>query len=81
LADFLDTDACVIPVLTPAEAGEMSSGNSLPLKPVAQSLELDTLYLRPGEHTVEILQELGLSLEEGIRMEREWALNSGKLKL
>ncbi|KAK7454630.1 hypothetical protein VKT23_011383 [Stygiomarasmius scandens] len=64
---FHETDACVVPILTPKEAGTLlGSQIPLPHPAISGSNEVDTsqISLRPGKHTSEILREYGLSEKE-----------------
>ncbi|TDL16558.1 CoA-transferase family III [Rickenella mellea] len=71
---FYGTDACAVPVLTPAEAAQASSPlpaphpellqtPALPLPSTARHAKA-SLNLKPGHHTEEILMELGLTAEQ-----------------
>jgi alpha-methylacyl-CoA racemase len=75
-----DTDACVVPVLTPAEAGEMEDMFPRPHPRLGrtgrENVQMDALELRAGEHSLEVLEEMGVSLEEGRRLVREWTAQS-----
>ncbi|KAG6898545.1 hypothetical protein C0993_006088 [Termitomyces sp. T159_Od127] len=86
-AAFHGTDACALPVLTPEEARATTSPDesfpaahprilgSQPVQPVKQSPA--THYLLPGQHTQEILLELGFGDEEVRKLATDGALGKG----
>ena len=63
----LDTDACTVPVLTPKEAGEMTS-TSIPIfhphvskePTTGQYLNPKSIVIQPGQHTDAVLQDFGI---------------------
>lgn len=79
------TDACAVPVLTPAEAAK-SSSSSLPaphpellqtpalLLPSSARQAQASLNLKPGRHTEEILMELGLTAAQRKLLDKSGAL-------
>jgi alpha-methylacyl-CoA racemase len=79
---ILGTDACAVPVLTPTEAAALDLSPSkfpAPHPKVAGTgnsvnLGLTSLNLRPGQHTEEVLHELGLSNGERNRLALDGAL-------
>jgi len=79
---FHGTDACAVPVLTPTEAAALDLSPSkfpAPHPKVAGTgnsvnLGLTSLNLRPGQHTEEVLHELGLSNGERNRLALDGAL-------
>jgi len=76
---FHGTDACAFPVLSPKEAAQLhGSPHPMPhpeLSRTPPSPQQDRVgTLDPGEHTVDILRELGLSQEEMRRLAIEGAL-------
>lgn len=83
--DRLGSDACTFPVLSPQEAAELASSGAAPLVhpklsrtlPMATS-SIDIEFLRPGENTKEILDELGVTPEERARLEQEGILSISK---
>lgn len=87
-----ETEACVVPVLTPVEAGK-ASGHWLPeVHPhVAattsgvsdQTTDRPTKpsILKAGQHTMEVLRESGLGKEEIDRLMQDGALGNIKARL
>ena len=61
------TDACAVPVLTPKEAGKLTSHIPIFHPQVSEQLKagqyLDPKIIQPGVHTDEVLQELGINAE------------------
>ncbi|KAK7044254.1 hypothetical protein VNI00_007976 [Paramarasmius palmivorus] len=88
---FHGTDACAVPVLTPQEAVERESFDSVPTPHphVVGSRERKAsgvsspgaFILMPGQHTDEILRELGLSDAEKEILSRDKAIDGVKAKL
>lgn len=83
---FQDSDACVVPVLSPAEAATLaakSDNGSIPgvgavpephphlSRTPARPLKVDQSYLVPGMHTAEVLAELGLEEDAVARLRRK----------
>ena len=84
-----DTDSCVVPVLSPSEAGELSS-EVVPLPQPSLSRtypwKVAELSARPpllltGEHTEEILEEFGIVANEKAELMAEGALGTKRSKL
>jgi alpha-methylacyl-CoA racemase len=82
------TDACALPVLTTEEAAALDlSSSPIPVphpRIVGQGFEtpkhvgLQSLALRPGQHTREILTELGLDDAQLEEMVRDGAIEISK---
>ncbi|KAJ7727301.1 CoA-transferase family III domain-containing protein [Mycena maculata] len=89
---FHGTDACALPVLTTDEAAALDPSSSpfpvphprivtsRPATEKPKSIGLDTLALRPGQHTREILTELGLDDAQLEEMVREGAIDISKAR-
>ncbi|KAJ7707785.1 CoA-transferase family III domain-containing protein [Mycena rosella] len=81
---FHGTDACTLPVLTPEEAAALDSSSSpfpvahprivTPRAAIPHAGSAESLTLRPGQHTREILTDLGLKDAQLEEMEREGAI-------
>jgi len=77
-----DTDSCAVPVLSPTEAGELSSEEvPLPQPSLSRTYPWKAAELsgRPpllptGEHTEEILDEFGIVVSERVELMAEGAL-------
>ncbi|KAF9256331.1 CoA-transferase family III, partial [Marasmius fiardii PR-910] len=77
---FHGTDACCVPVLTPQEAAERESFHAIPsphpsivgLAPAVSPSKFS--FLKAGEHTEEILRELGVSVTERRQLVQEKAI-------
>ena len=92
---FIDTDACVAPVLEPAEVAQRSGQGRIPaLAPQLSDMQRSTAmpqhdevrFLRAGQHTQEILKEIGhdynidsLKADETIRIARAAMKRASKL--
>jgi hypothetical protein len=83
------SDACALPVLTPHEAAALDPSRSCIPTPhpyVSSSVKqisaaatdpsFDSLTLRPGQHTQEVLKELGLSAQERQTLARAGVLGA-----
>ncbi|KAF7363163.1 Acyl-CoA dehydrogenase [Mycena venus] len=87
---FHETDACALPVLTTEEAAALDSSTSpfpaphpriTALRSENQrAVGLDSLSLRPGQHTLEILSKLGLCATQLEEMEGEGAIGFAKAR-
>jgi len=83
---FQGTDACAVPVLTLEEAAALDPSHS-PIPTVHPQVAStftpartgNLVHLRPGQHTQEILAELGLSEGEQRRLALDGALGEDKL--
>jgi len=83
------TDSCAVPVLSPSEAGELSSAE-VPLphpslsrtsqRRIAEAARRPPL-LPTGEHTEEILDEFGIVASEKVALRAEGALGTERSKL
>jgi alpha-methylacyl-CoA racemase len=62
---ILGTDACAVPVLTPKEAGRLTSHIPIfhPQLKAGQYLDPKIIVIQPGVHTDEVLQDLGFNAE------------------
>lgn len=63
---LLGTDACVVPVLAPKEAGKQTSNIPVTHPQVSDRVKnagkqpvTKNIVIKPGTHTVEVLQEYG----------------------
>jgi alpha-methylacyl-CoA racemase len=63
---YLGTDACAVPVLTPKEAGKMTSNVpifhplvSKQMKAARQYLDPKSIVIQPGLHTDTVLKDFG----------------------
>ncbi|KAJ7475783.1 CoA-transferase family III domain-containing protein [Mycena latifolia] len=82
---FHGTDACTLPVLTPEEAAVLDHSSSpfpvvhprivSPRSEISQVVGPESLALRPGQHTRDILTELGLDGAQLEEMVREGAIS------
>jgi len=76
------SDACAVPVLTPTEAASLDSSRShVPkphpcVSPETSSIAKVSPILLPGQHTQEVLTELGLSKMEQKKLARDGALGA-----
>lgn len=76
------SDACVVPVLLPREAATLS-GSRIPSPhpsishATPRATQSDPTVLSPGQHSAEILQELGYTREDVYRLSKAGVL--GKL--
>lgn len=85
----VDSDACALPVLTPFEASRLQNApneppsliphphprlSRTPFVPISSKSEDGLKLLKPGQHTQEILEELGLSQEEKESLKRDGSL-------
>lgn len=65
---LIGTDACAVPVLTPKEAAQRA-GNNIPMPHPQLSARANmgapadskNLLMKPGAHTLEVLQEYGIN--------------------
>lgn len=93
-AIFMDTDACVAPVLEPEEVAQRSGQGRIPaLAPQLSDMQSTAMprhdevrFLRAGQHTQEILKEIGhdynidsLKADETIRIARAAMKRASKL--
>lgn len=91
---FEGSDACALPVLTPLEASKLVHANSepasliphphprlsrTPFVPIPTKEEDGLKLLKPGQHTDEVLTELGLSEGEKRKLKAEGALGKAKV--
>ena len=91
---FMDTDACVAPVLEPEEVAQRSGQGRIPaLAPQLSDMQSTAMaqydevrFLRAGQHTQEILKEIGhdhnidsLKADASIRVARSASQRSSKL--
>ena len=84
-----DTDSCAVPVLSPSEAGELSSEEDpLPQPSLSRTYPWKVAELagRPplpttGEYTEEILKEFGIVASERAELMAEGALGTKRSKL
>lgn len=90
---FIDTDACVAPVLEPAEVAQRSGQGRIPaLAPQLSDMQCTAMpqhdevrFLRAGQHTQEILKEIGydnidsLKADETIKIARAALKRASKL--
>ncbi|THV03199.1 CoA-transferase family III [Dendrothele bispora CBS 962.96] len=75
---FHETDACVVPVLTPKEAGTLLGTHiPVPHPTVSGSNKVDTsqVNLQRGKHTGEVLREYGLSEKDCKALLRDGAIS------
>ncbi|KAJ7127061.1 CoA-transferase family III [Mycena epipterygia] len=87
---FHGSDACAIPVLTPEEAAALDPSSSAfpvphprivtPRPEMRKEVGSESLALRPGQHTREILAELGLDDVQLEEMVREGAISISKAR-
>jgi len=86
---FEDLDACAVPVLSPHEAAIVASADAspqphpnlsrTPAKPpptIDATAPAEKYWLCPGEHTDEILHQLGVSVEEKAQLLQDGALGA-----
>ncbi|KAJ3928394.1 MAG: CoA-transferase family III [Lentinula lateritia] len=90
---FMNTDACAIPMLTPKESSKVEEfgQQSVPLphprilskkqNSTPMVIDSDTIELPPGQHTEEILEELGLTNSEYRRLVQDGAIEGSRSKL
>ncbi|KAJ7170603.1 CoA-transferase family III domain-containing protein [Mycena crocata] len=91
---FHESDACALPLLTTEEAAALDASSSpfpvahprivSPISETRKAVDIDSLALKPGQHTREILSALGLDDAQLGKMAREGAIemvNSRESKL
>ncbi|TFK27198.1 alpha-methylacyl-CoA racemase [Coprinopsis marcescibilis] len=77
---FFHTEACTVPVLSPKEAGKLAQAPVPEAHPAITSttqqpkLERPLAALKPGQHTTEILEELGIKGPQRHRLARDKAI-------
>jgi len=87
---FHGTDACIVPVLSPTEASSLAASSlpiphphlmrtsprSLQFLPQASAAVQASFHLSPGQHTDDVLRELGVTAKERNRMIKDGALGA-----
>jgi alpha-methylacyl-CoA racemase len=79
---ILGTDACVVPVLTPKEAGKMNSDIPIFHPQVSKQLNAEkyldpkSVVIQPGLHTDAVLQDFGFDVRRIKKLKDEGVLGT-----